>query len=109
MNIFGEYLRKLRKSRGLSQRDLADKIGVSYTYISKIENSTLKPPSNKTIGKMAEALDADAEDLLFNARKIPDDIFDILEKDFRIISVLRDIPKDKLSQAIDDYLKKKSI
>lgn len=109
MNIFGEYLRKLRKSRGLSQRDLADKIGVSYTYISKIENAALKPPSNKTIGKIAEALDANAEDLLFNARKIPDDLFDILEKDFRIVSVLRDIPKDKLSRSIDDYLKNKSI
>lgn len=109
MNIFGEYLRKLRKSRGLSQRDLADKIGVSYTYISKIENAALKPPSNKTIGKIAEALDTNAEDLLFNARKIPDDLFDILEKDFRIVSVLRDIPKDKLSRAIDDYLKNKSI
>ena len=98
MNIFGEYLRKLRKSRGLSQRDLADKIGVSYTYISKIENAALKPPSNKTIGKIAEALDTNAEDLLFNARKIPDDLFDILEKDFRIVSVLRDIPKDKFEK-----------
>lgn len=39
----GEKIRELRTDRGVTQRDLADALGVDHTYISKIENSAAIP------------------------------------------------------------------
>lgn len=71
---FGQKIRQLRKARTLSQRDLAGKVRVSFTYISKIENGHLDfgdYPSEELILKIAKALDADADELLLLAEKIP--------------------------------------
>lgn len=68
---FGERLRELRKQRGLTQRDLAGVVGVDFTYISKIENGHMPPPSEETIIKLARALRVDADELLSLAKKVP--------------------------------------
>ena len=71
---FGQKIRQLRKARTLSQRELAGKVRVSFTYISKIENGHLDfgdYPSEELILKIAKALDADADELLLLAEKIP--------------------------------------
>lgn len=41
---FGKRLRSLRKKAGMSQTQLGSLLGVSFTYISKIETSSVKPP-----------------------------------------------------------------
>ena len=71
---FGERVRQLRTQRRLTQRDLAKRIGVSDTYISKVENENLHfgdYPSEKFIHKLADALDAEEEELLLLADKVP--------------------------------------
>src|SRR3954451_14158104 len=71
---FGERLRELRKARNLSQRTLGSQVGVSFTYISKVENEKLDfgdYPSEELICKLARALEVDEDDLLFLAEKIP--------------------------------------
>jgi len=47
----------LRKQRGLTQKELAEKIGTTQTVISRLESASVKP-SLETILKVAEALDA---------------------------------------------------
>jgi transcriptional regulator with XRE-family HTH domain len=47
---FGRMLKELRKRRGLSQKELADAIGVHYLQISKYETGTYFP----TVGKVIE-------------------------------------------------------
>ncbi len=71
---FGEYLRGLRKSAGLSQRDLAQQAGIDFTYLSKIENGRVDPPGEATMRLLARAVDMDAESLLARARKMPRDL-----------------------------------
>src|SRR5262245_5766799 len=74
---FGKKLRELRKAKNLSQRALAAQVGVTFSYISKIENHALdfgEYPSEDLIHKIAKALDADVGELLLRAEKIPDDI-----------------------------------
>ncbi len=71
---FGERVRELRKEQGLSQRELAARSGIDFTYLSKIENARMEPPSEKVILNMAEALDADPDELVLLAGKIPSDI-----------------------------------
>ena len=69
---FGEKIRELRKLNKITQRELAEKVGVSFTYISKIENERLEhTPSIKTIRSLAEALNADELELMEYANKIP--------------------------------------
>jgi PAS domain S-box-containing protein len=68
---FGQRLRELRKAKGITQRELADIVGVSFTYLSKIENSAMPPPRGKTIVALAHALDADSDELFGLSKKIP--------------------------------------
>lgn len=74
---FGERVRELRKAKNLSQRGLGDMVGVSFTYISKVENEKLDfgdYPSEELIRKLAKALDTDEGELFLLAEKIPDQI-----------------------------------
>jgi transcriptional regulator with XRE-family HTH domain len=41
---FGERLRELRKAKGLNQKELADKVGIDFTYLSKLENGRRSSP-----------------------------------------------------------------
>ncbi len=76
---FGAKLRELRKAAGLTLRELAEKVNVNFTYLSKIESSALPPPSEKVIRRIAEVLDYDKDELLALAGIIPSDIAEILK------------------------------
>lgn len=54
----GKNIRKIRKKRGLSLNELADMIGMTKGYISKIENSESAPPLS-TLSKIALGLDVE--------------------------------------------------
>jgi HTH-type transcriptional regulator, competence development regulator len=74
---FGEKIRELRRAMNLGQRALAEAVGTSFTYISKIENGKLdfgEYPSEEMIRKLAKALGQEEEALLLLAEKIPDRI-----------------------------------
>lgn len=78
---FGEYLRNIRKQSDISIRKLAELVNVNYTYISKIENGQLNPPSEDVIVKIANILMVDSDNLMVMADKIPNDIIKkLLEK-----------------------------
>jgi len=66
----GRRLRELRIQAQLSQHQLAEKINVHFSYLSKIENGVLPPPSDKVIFKLAEALNADKEQLVMLSGRI---------------------------------------
>jgi len=69
---FGQRIRELRQERNITQRELADKVGRDFSYISKIENSRLDhTPSIKTIRRLAEALEVDELELMELANKVP--------------------------------------
>jgi transcriptional regulator with XRE-family HTH domain len=52
---FAANVRKLRSKKKLSQKALADKIGISVSYVSMLERGQRSPPL-ETIEKMAKAL-----------------------------------------------------
>jgi len=76
---FGTRLRDLRKRAGLSQRGLATKAGIDFSYLSKIESGAMPPPSEKVILRLAEVLNTDKDELLTLAGKVPSDIAQILK------------------------------
>jgi transcriptional regulator with XRE-family HTH domain len=70
MTTFGKRLQELRKEQGISQRDLAERVNLDFTYLSKMENERLEfLPSAAAIRRIAQALSADAEELLSLAGK----------------------------------------
>jgi len=55
-NEAGAWLRELREKRGLSQRDLAERVGAEYyTFISQLENGRGRIPPDRYL-VWAEAL-----------------------------------------------------
>jgi transcriptional regulator with XRE-family HTH domain len=105
---FGEQIRELRKGKGLSQRALGELVGVSFTYISKVENEKLDfgdYPSEDLIRKLAKALEADEAELYLLAEKIPEDIRRrVMERPdaFRKFASLDDKTIDKLLDELGD-------
>ncbi len=76
---FGAKLRELRLRAGLTLRELAARVNVDFTYLSKIENGALPPPSERVILQLAEALNADKDELITLAGRIPSDISEMLK------------------------------
>lgn len=105
---FGEKVRHLRKAKGLTQRDLADRVKVNFTYISKIENGKLdfgEYPSDDLIRKLARVLGADADEMFLLAEKIPEPIKRrVIQRPaaFRRFASLNDEQMDRLLKTLDD-------
>jgi transcriptional regulator with XRE-family HTH domain len=104
---FGERLQELRKAKGYTLRDLAAKVGVGFTYLSKAENGKLAfadYPGEALILKLAAALNADADELLLLAQKIPPQIRErVLQRPdaFRKLARLDDEALDRVLQDVD--------
>jgi len=63
-NNIGENIKKRRTKLGLSQENFAQKSGVKYTTLTKIETGVIKKPSVVLVAKIAKALGVSIEDLL---------------------------------------------
>jgi transcriptional regulator with XRE-family HTH domain len=61
--LFSQNLIRIRKQRGLSQRELAEKSGVTHRMIAYYEKEAVKPPIDK-IEPIAKALGVSISDLL---------------------------------------------
>jgi len=103
---FGETLRQLRQNKGWRLRDLAARVDVGFTYLSRIENERLTYgdyPSDALIHRLADALDTDEEELLILAKRIPKPIHErVLQRPdaFRAFATCDDNTLDKLMTQI---------
>lgn len=61
---FGGYLKNLIEIRGYSYRKLAMLADVDHTYISKIVNNKMGPPSPEILQRMAKPLGITYEELM---------------------------------------------
>lgn len=77
---FGATIRELREGQQISLRKFADKVGISPTYLSKIERDEFPPPGEETVKKFAEALNQDADELLALAGKVSSDLPAIIQQ-----------------------------
>jgi transcriptional regulator with XRE-family HTH domain len=72
----GKILRTRRLEQNLTQRDLAQKLDLDYTYVSKIENGT-QTPSVDSLIRLAEILglsNPEVNELLALMGRLPDDL-----------------------------------
>jgi transcriptional regulator with XRE-family HTH domain len=108
--MFGKKLKKIRKENGISQQELAKKLGyVNNSYISDVENGIFVP-SKKKLKKIAKTLKvsfAQIKDLL---REVQLEELGIKEPE--LINLFRDLPKltkKEKNKIIEVYKKIKKI
>lgn len=77
---FGELVREKRTEKKLTLRKFADRVGLSPTYVSQIEQGNFVPPPVDRIRKMAEILETDADELIVAAGRMAEDVAGLIEK-----------------------------
>jgi transcriptional regulator with XRE-family HTH domain len=104
---FGELLRDRRLAKAdsdptFSLRQLADRVGIEPSYLSKIERGEQPPPGEETIRRIADELGEDRDMLLALAGKVSGDLLEIIrERPALVGELLRSIkrvPAQRISE-----------
>lgn len=72
METMGDRIRVLREARGLSQQQLADKLGVTKGAVGQWERGLTKNVKNLTMLALCDVLQTDQKYLLFGPDRKPD-------------------------------------
>ena len=106
MQQLGQRIKKLRKDAGMSQSDLANKVGLSYAQIGRYELKGAQP-SAEAIKKIAEVFGI-SPDYLINGStddKANSSLSDIeLIQQFKAVEQLADDDKHVIKKLIEAFL-----
>ena len=112
---FGPFIREKRIKKGLGQRELAVKIGVSASYLNDIEKDKRTAPKLNIIKKISSILSIDINKLNdlagYSKKTLAPDINDFIMKNSKINSLIRTIKEnnldDKQIEFIENSINKK--
>lgn len=97
----GAYLRAVRErlraeDRRYSVRQVAQRVGIQPSYLSKVERGESPPPGEATLVRLAAELDLDADLVLALAGKVSSDLQEVIRRRpvlfADLIRQLRDLP-----------------
>jgi transcriptional regulator with XRE-family HTH domain len=77
---FGSVVRRERQAKAIGLRQMAKMIGVSPTYLSKIERNEFPPPADDKVSKIAVITHLDEDHLFALARRVPSDLIEIIRQ-----------------------------
>jgi len=77
---FGAFIRREREAREIGLREMAKMMGVSPSYLSKVERDEFPPPTEDKVKAIAKIIECDADDLLARAGRVSSDISDIIKR-----------------------------
>jgi transcriptional regulator with XRE-family HTH domain len=102
---FGEYVRsrreaRRREDRRFSVRQVAARIGVEPSYLSKVERGEQAPPSEEKIHALARELGEDPDILLALAGKVSSDLREIIRRRPQLFAQLIRELKDQPDHAV---------
>jgi transcriptional regulator with XRE-family HTH domain len=87
---FGATVRRERERLDIGLREMAKMIGVSPTYLSKVERDHFPPPAEDKVSHIAKIIGWDSDELLALAGRVASDLKDIIRQHPReMASVLR--------------------
>jgi transcriptional regulator with XRE-family HTH domain len=89
---FGHRIQRLRRELSLTQRQVAEELGLDFTYLSKLENDRGEPPGEETVRNLAAILKTDEEELLALAGKVPTELRARALRDVEFARFLRRLP-----------------
>jgi len=107
----GNRITELRKAKGWSQGELAKKIGVSYTQMSRYEIKGVQPPAN-IINKLADTLGTTIDFLISGDKdeKAKASLKDAeLLQQFKAVELFTDDDKIVVKKLIDAFIVKKQL
>jgi transcriptional regulator with XRE-family HTH domain len=90
---FGRRIQALRRGLGLTQRQVADRLRIDFTYLSKLENDRGDKPSEETVRGLADVLQTDLEELLALAGRIPKELRERASSDPQFATFLRRVAR----------------
>ena len=99
--IFGNYIREQREKlrvvdSSFSLRQVANRIGVEPSFLSKVERGDQPPPSEEKIKSLAIELNENPDVLLAMAGKVSSDLQEVIKKRpelfSQLIRELKDMP-----------------
>jgi len=107
---FGKYLRERRmalqqtRGREFSLRQVAGRIGMQPSYLSRIERGTDIPPSEEKLVGLAKELDLDPDVVLAMAGKVSSELQEIIRKRPQLFSdlirTLKDVPDEAVLSVV---------
>lgn len=105
MPSFGSYLRARREARRraderFSVRQVAERIGVEPSFLSKVERGETAPPSEEKIVALARELEEDPDVLLAMAGKVSSDLQRAIRKRPELFAALIRELKDAPDHAV---------
>jgi transcriptional regulator with XRE-family HTH domain len=109
---FGVVLRRIRQSRGLTQREIARRIGMDFAYFSRLETDRLSGlPTRMTVEKIARAMECtttETAELLAAAGRISEEMQarPELRRLFRTAAQLSPAALEELVQQAEERLKR---
>jgi transcriptional regulator with XRE-family HTH domain len=77
---FGAFIRREREAKEIGLREMAKMIGVSPTYLSKVERDEFPPPAEDKVKAIAKIIGYDMDDLLARAGRVSTDISEIIKR-----------------------------
>ena len=104
-NAFGNYIRERREALRandpqFSVRQVARRIGVQPSYLSKVERGETSVPSEATILRLAEELDEDPDVLLALAGKVSSELQAVIRNRPKLFAELIRSLKDQSDHAV---------
>lgn len=106
MSDFASYLREKRHAAGLNQSELAERVGLTGSYISVLESRKKPPPSDTVLKRLADALGVEEEEILEVAHldRSPDDIRQKIRALDRRLKIERKLTKSLLTDLLPSSL-----
>lgn len=82
--MIGDYIKNLRQKKGFSLTELAEKAGVSKSYLSTIERNLQQNPSIQFLDKVSHVLGTSVESLIQQGAAKETSVYDdsFLDKDW---------------------------
>jgi HTH-type transcriptional regulator, competence development regulator len=77
---FGAFVRREREAKEIGLREMAKKIGVSATYLSKVERDEFPPPAEDKVKRIAAIIECDPDELLARAGRVASDLTAIIRE-----------------------------
>jgi len=77
---FGATVRRLREGQKIGLRKFAQQVGMSPTYLSKVERDEFMPPTEEKVRAIAGVLGQDPDELLALAGRVSSDLADIIQR-----------------------------
>ena len=83
-STFGTTVRRLREEKKIGLRKFAQMVGMSPTYLSKVERDEFAPPAEDKVRAIADALGQDADELLALAGRVSAELADIIVREIAV-------------------------